>query len=108
MPITPYLDGAYFDPETKRVMGVAFEAALSALRLADRSDPIVGIVARKIIDRAKAGEGNPDRLCEQALLDVRNSQFQQKLLSDIDPGAAPDSAPLERGGGLGSAPGSIV
>ena len=47
MPITPYLDGFQFDPETKRIMGVAFEAALSALRLADRSDPIVGIVVKK-------------------------------------------------------------
>jgi hypothetical protein len=75
MPITPYLDGVHFDPETKRVMGVAFEAALSALRLADRSDPIVAIVARKIIALAKAGESNSDRLCEQALMDVRNSQF---------------------------------
>ena len=27
MPITPYLDGHKFDPETKRVMGVAFEMA---------------------------------------------------------------------------------
>jgi hypothetical protein len=45
------------------------------LRLADRSDPIVAIVAQKIIALAKAGESNPDRLCEQALMDVRNSQF---------------------------------
>ena len=75
MPITPYLDGVHFDPETKRVMGVAFEAALSALRLADRSDPIVAIVAKQIIALAKAGESNSDRLCEQALMDVRNSQF---------------------------------
>ena len=78
MPITPYLDGFQFDPEAKRIMGVAFEAALSGLRLADRSDPIVAIVAKKIIALAKAGESNPDRLCEQALIDVRNSRFQQQ------------------------------
>ena len=74
MPITPYLDGFQFDPETKRIMGVAFEAALSALRLADRSDPIVGIVVKKILDLAKSGESNPDRLCERALIDVRNAR----------------------------------
>jgi hypothetical protein len=56
-------------------VGVAFEAALSALRLTDRSDPIVAIVAKQIIALAKAGQSNPDRLCEQALMDVRNSQF---------------------------------
>jgi hypothetical protein len=79
----PILDGVQFDPETRRVMGVAFEAALSALRLSDRSDPIVAIVAKKIIDRAKAGEGNPDHLCERALLDVRNPQFQHQPLFNI-------------------------
>ena len=38
MPITPFLDGLKFDPEAKRVMGVAFEMARIALRLADRGD----------------------------------------------------------------------
>ena len=86
MPITPYLDGVHFDPETKRVMGVAFEAALSARRLTDRSDHIVAIVAKEIIALAKAGESNPDRLCEQALMDVRNSQFSiAPLRAGIDP-----------------------
>jgi hypothetical protein len=61
MPITPYLtSGHQFDAETKRVMGVAFEAALVALRLSDRADPVVGMVARRIIDLAKAGERNAD------------------------------------------------
>jgi hypothetical protein len=32
MPITPFLNGDHFDPETKRVMGVAFELARSAVR----------------------------------------------------------------------------
>ena len=36
MPITPFLDGEHFDAETKRVMGVAFESTIAALRLADR------------------------------------------------------------------------
>ena len=67
MPITPYLDGMSVDPETKRVMGVAFEMALAALRLSDRSDPFFAIVARKIIALAAGGESNADRLCEQAL-----------------------------------------
>jgi hypothetical protein len=73
MPITPYLDcdGFRFDPETKRIMGVAFEMTCAALRLADRDDPVVAIVAKKIVELAKAGERNPDLLCEQALRDLR-------------------------------------
>jgi hypothetical protein len=71
MPITIYLDGYKPDPETKRVMGVAFEAARIALRLADRGDAFAPIVAKKIIELAKEGERNPDLLCERALKDLR-------------------------------------
>jgi hypothetical protein len=39
MPITAYLDGLRFDPETTRLMGVAFEMALVALRHTDGVDP---------------------------------------------------------------------
>lgn len=55
MPITPYLDDHEFDPETERVMGLAFEMACVALRLADRDDLI-----NSIIERWKTGERNPD------------------------------------------------
>jgi hypothetical protein len=76
MPITPFLDGQKFDPETKRVMGVAFEMTRAALRLTDRNDPIIEIIAKKIIELAKAGERNADLLCERALKDLRESPPQ--------------------------------
>ena len=61
MPITPSLDvDDKFDPETKRVMGVAFETARIALRLADRDDALEALVAKTIIELAKTGERNPD------------------------------------------------
>jgi hypothetical protein len=71
MPLTPYLNGLEFEPETKRVMGVAFEMARAALRLEDRADPVIAILAHKIIEIAKGGERNPDLLCERALNDLR-------------------------------------
>jgi hypothetical protein len=71
MPITIYLDGYKPDSETKRVMGVAFEMTRVALRLNDRDDLAVAIIAKKIIELAKAGERNPDLLCERALKDLR-------------------------------------
>jgi len=64
MPIRPHLKGQKFDPETIRVMGLAFEMALVALRLADRGDLAKEILADKIIELAKAGERDPERLCE--------------------------------------------
>src|SRR6266480_1019510 len=70
MPITIFLDGYKPDPETKRVMGVAFEMARAALRLEDRDDPAVAILAMQIIALAKEGERNPDLLCERVLKDL--------------------------------------
>ena len=71
MPIRPHLDGQKFDPETIRVMGLAFEMALVALRLADRGDLANEIIARKIIDLAKAGERDPERLCDRVFMEFR-------------------------------------
>jgi hypothetical protein len=72
MPITEFLDGYNPDPETKRVMGIALEMTRAALRLVDRDDLAVAIiVAKTIIELAKAGERNPDLLCERALKDLR-------------------------------------
>ena len=67
MPITPCLDDTKFDPEAKRVLSVAFEMARVALRLADRGDLTNEIIAKRIIELAKAGERNPDLLCEGVL-----------------------------------------
>jgi hypothetical protein len=52
-------------------MGVAFEITRAALRLTDRDDPVVAMVAKRIIELAKAGEHNPDLLCERVLNDLR-------------------------------------
>jgi hypothetical protein len=67
MPIRPYLDGHRFDAETIRVMGVAFEMARAALRLADRDDRVIALIAERIIALAEAGERDPERLCEGAI-----------------------------------------
>ena len=67
MPITPFLGGEKFDPETTRVMGAAFEMARAAVKrdwgrlYANHS------LAKRIIELAKDGERSPDVLCEQAL-----------------------------------------
>jgi hypothetical protein len=71
MPITPFLDGLKFDPEAKRVMGVAFEMARIALRLADRGDVASEIMAKRIIELAEGGERNPNLLCEIAVKEFR-------------------------------------
>ena len=54
MPITPFLKGERSDPETTRVLGVAFEMTCIALRAEDADDFVKSAIARKIIDLAKA------------------------------------------------------
>jgi hypothetical protein len=71
MPISIFLEDQKFDPETKRVMGIAFEMTRAALRLTDRDDLVVATVAKRIIELAKTGEHNPDLLCERVLNDLR-------------------------------------
>jgi hypothetical protein len=75
MPIRPHLDGQKFDSETIRVMGLAYEMALIALRLADRGDLANEVVARKIMDLAKAGERDPERLCDGVMKEFTKPRF---------------------------------
>jgi hypothetical protein len=70
MPVTPYLDGFSFDGEAKRVMGIAFEMTCVVLRV-KRTDPMAEKVAKSIIELARHGERDPDRLCDAALDAVR-------------------------------------
>ena len=65
MSITPYLGDFDANPETKRVLGVALEMTRKSLGLAD--DFADGIITKRIVARAKAGERNPDLLCQGAL-----------------------------------------
>jgi hypothetical protein len=74
MPIIPFLDGEHFDVEATRVLGVAYEMVCIALRIGDCDDDIKQAIATKIIALAKAGERNPDILCEEVLKDIRRPQ----------------------------------
>jgi len=72
MPIRIHLSGQKFDSETIRLMGLAFETARIALRLADRGDLANQVLANKIMELARAGERDPERLCDAVLM-----HFQQ-------------------------------
>jgi hypothetical protein len=53
------------DPETRRVVGLAF-----AMTCVDLDGEIKPLIASKIIELAKAGERDPNRLCERTLLEL--------------------------------------
>ena len=83
MPIIPFLNGERFDPETRRILGVALEMSCIALRVGDCADDVKQAIANKIIALAKAGERNPDVLCEQALKDIRQSDIETGQVSAL-------------------------
>jgi hypothetical protein len=60
--------GAVFEPEDIAHLTAAFEAALTTrLGLVDRKDPLTTTVAKSIIRLARAGERDPQKLCDEAL-----------------------------------------
>jgi hypothetical protein len=67
MPLSRFLQGRTFGPDEIVVMTKAFEGALRALDLVDRTDPAADMVAKKIIELANQGEHDPVRLCARAV-----------------------------------------
>ena len=73
MAITSYLDDFDVDPGTKRALNLALEMTRTALGLAD--DFANGIIAKRIIELARAGKRHPDLLCDGALKTLRGHLF---------------------------------
>jgi hypothetical protein len=55
MPIRPYLEGEFFDPELIETMSQALADACTTLGLKDRNDALVRILAMRIIQQARNG-----------------------------------------------------
>ena len=89
MPIRPYLDGHRFDAETTRLRGIAFETAIQALHNWGVVDPPRKAIAKALIDLAKAGERDPERLCDLAL-----EACSKPIVSDPNP-LPPPASPQE-------------
>lgn len=67
MPITPFLNGRVYQPETLQCMGVAFEAICKDLGLADKSDPFTQTVAELVIMFAQKDDRDPQALHQRVL-----------------------------------------
>ena len=63
MPISGFLRDGELIPEQIEFLNAAFNlAALQALQLVDRNDPICEIVARKVIEIGMDGIGDPQEV----------------------------------------------
>jgi hypothetical protein len=67
MPIRQLLISSAFNPEEVTMLRDVFEDTLRALKLADRSDPVTSLIAKKIIELASRGERDPERLRQAAV-----------------------------------------
>ena len=67
MPLRGMVEGGVFNPREIDEMAAAFEATLATFNLVDRSDPITSFIAKIIIDCAKTGEIERDRLRDCAI-----------------------------------------
>ena len=67
MQVYPILQDREFGPEMIESMGAAFDAVLGDLGLVNRADPIVELVAKRIIQLAQLGERDADRLRERTV-----------------------------------------
>jgi hypothetical protein len=64
------LQNSPLSPEDVSRLAAAYEATLKALDLADRSDPITELVARKIIEIGQTGVRDPLQISRLAVTDL--------------------------------------
>ena len=72
--ILPFWPRVVFDDADTRVMGAAFDAACEELRDTWQSPVVRELMAKRIIDAARAGERDVDRLRDAALAGLGKSQ----------------------------------
>ena len=73
MPLARHVQGAAFRPEQLVEMTTAFEDVLRRLQLVDRTDPVVDLVAKKVVEVAKSGACDAARICELTLKHLQGS-----------------------------------
>jgi hypothetical protein len=62
---------AAFDPDAIKAMTMAYDSVRDVLRLSNVDDPLTEIIAKHVIDLAKMGQLDPDRLRDLVLARMR-------------------------------------
>ncbi len=70
MPIRKYIPGATFDPEAIKDMITAFERIRVVLNLENDYDPLVEVVAKKVISLASQGCLEPKEIQRRVIADI--------------------------------------
>jgi len=71
MPIRKYISGTTFGPETIKDMTTAFERIRTILKLEDPDDPLLQVVAKKVISLASQGTFDPKEIERLVIADTK-------------------------------------
>ena len=72
--ILPFIPRVVFDDADTRIMGAAFDAACEEIRGAGQQPLVREVMAKRIIDAARAGERDVTRLRDAALSALKGSR----------------------------------
>lgn len=70
MPIRKYIPGATFGPETIKGMTTAFERIRVILNLKNPNDPLIEVVAKKVVSLASQGCLDPKEIERRVIADT--------------------------------------
>jgi hypothetical protein len=73
MPIRKYIPSATFGPEIIKDMTVAFEGARAILHINSPDDPLIEVVAKKVISLASQGIIDPAEIVRRVVADTEPS-----------------------------------
>ena len=71
MPIKKYIPDTTFGPETIKDMTIAFERIRTILNLENPDDPLVEVVAKKVISIASQGTLDPKEIERLVIADTK-------------------------------------
>jgi hypothetical protein len=73
MPIKKYIPDTTFGPETIKDMTTAFERIRTILNLENPNDPLIAVVAKKVISLASQGTRDPKEIERLVIADTKRT-----------------------------------
>ena len=70
MPIRKYIPGATFGPEAIKDMTIAFNEIRTILNLDNPDDPLIEVIAKKVISLASQGISDPKEIERRVIADT--------------------------------------
>ena len=70
---------AVFEPEMLEIMATAYEESVRILQVADRTDPLIEIIAKEVIETARLGVREPMEMRRRVLNALGGAAAEQAI-----------------------------